>query len=81
MVIEIIVNAIDDYCLLLSLFFHFTRLSLFLDVYFSRQARLLWSTFFHFTCVRVYFLTLRKRRKKATFWYVATMALLYLWIE
>jgi len=54
MVMEIIVNVIDDYCLLLSLFYYFLRLAHFSRVYFCRQARptycLLYSTFL-FSCL------------------------------
>ena len=48
MVMEIILNAIVEYCLLLSLFVDLTRQAHFFPVYFSRLARLLSSTFVYF---------------------------------
>jgi len=81
MVMEIMVNAIVEYCLLLSLFVDLTRQAHFFSVYFSRLARLLSSTFVYFTCIRVVFFSRRKKIINTTFLYVATVTLLYLRIE
>jgi len=67
MVMEIILNAIVEYCLLLSLFVDLTRQAHFFSVYFSRLARLLSSTFVYFTCIRVVFFSRRKKDNKYDF--------------
>jgi len=77
-VIEIIVNAIDDYCLLLLLFFTFCALHIFLLSTFVDRHVLLLSTFFHFPFCKSTFWHTAKRKINSTFLYVATMAFLYL---
>ena len=81
MVMEIILNAIVEYCLLLSLFVDLTR-----HAHFFRSTLVDWRVYFRLLSSTLhasvsYFLVAAKRIINTTFLYVATVTLLYLRIE